>query len=234
MICATTNCSRMTKKIVLLVLIIGLSFSDAFFQNLIPSIPKLPTNINPSKASEPLLAELEKLISATQNGVADPATFDQVQNLMIQISNTRPNEEDQRKMLPGTWELVYTTEKEINFFKTSWPFAKVSSITQRIDLYNQVQPIVENYIDFEGGGQFAVTGTVQVDDDTNNRESIGTEERKYDRVAFSFTTATAVLWGTSISLPPTGAGWFDTLFCNDQYRLSRDSRGDYSIFRRIS
>ncbi|KAG7353639.1 plastid lipid-associated PAP/fibrillin family protein [Nitzschia inconspicua] len=189
---ATTNCSLMTKKILVLVLIIGLSFSDAFFQNLIASIPKLPTNINPSKGSEPLLAELEKLISATQNGVADPANFDQVQNLMIQISNTRPKKEDQRKMLPGTWELVYTTEKEINFFKTSWPFAKVSSITQRIDLYNQVQPIVENYIDFEGGGQFAVTGTVQVDDDTNNRETIGTEERQYyDRVAFSFTTATA-------------------------------------------
>jgi hypothetical protein len=138
-------------------------------------------------------------------------------------------------MLPGLWELVYTTEKEINFFKTSWPFAKVSSITQRLDLYQPSPSKVENYIDFEGGGQFAVTGTIQIVDDNKPNGAVdGPEKVYYDRVAFSFTTATAVIWGKSISLPPTGAGWFDTMFCNDQYRLSRDSRGDYSVFRRIS
>jgi PAP_fibrillin len=184
---------------------------------------------------------LEQFIAATDQGVADPSTVEQVKDLMIRISDTRPPEEDQRKMLPGAWELVYTTEKEINFFKTSWPFAKVSSITQRLDLYQppsqqqRQQPVVENYIDFEGGGQFAVTGTVQIVDDNKPNGFVDDPKRVYyDRVAFSFTTATAVVWGKSISLPPTGAGWFDTMFCNSQYRLSRDSRGDYSVFRRIS
>jgi hypothetical protein len=134
---------------------------------------------------------------------------------------------------------VYTTEKEINFFKTSWPFAQVSSITQRLDLYEAPQqqspPMVENYIDFEGGGRFVVTGTVQRFDDNKSNGFLDDQERTYyDRVAFSFTTATAVVWGKSFSLPPIGTGWFDTMFCNDQYRLSRDSRGDYSVFRRIS
>jgi PAP_fibrillin len=218
-------------------LLLDLSVSKAFFQNLIPSMPKISTGNSPSSTATPLLNELEELITACQDGVADPATVDQVQDLMIRISETRPLDEDQRKNLPGQWELVYTTEKEINFFKTSWPFAKVSFISQRIDLYDENQPIVENFIDFEGGGQFAVTGTVQVDDDNKQQQQQQQQqdgERPYDRVAFSFTSATAVLWGKSISLPPTGAGWFDTMFCNDKYRLSRDSRGDYSVFRRMS
>lgn len=207
-------------------------------------MPKMPGIKSPAAAaSAPLLAKLEELIAASNDGVTDPATVDSVKDLMIRISETRPLTEDQRRALSGgTWELIYTTEKEINFFKTSWPFAKVSSITQRIgDLYNnnnnnnnqQELPIVENFIDFEGGGQFAVTGTVKVDDNNKNPEAVE-DEPEYDRVAFSLTIATAVVWGKSISLPPVGAGWFDTMFCNDQYRLSRDSRGDYSVFRRVS
>jgi hypothetical protein len=108
-------------------------------------------------------------------------------------------------------------------FRTSWPFATVSSITQKLDLYNS--KIVENYIDFVGGGQFAVTGTVTaIDNDDGD---------SYDRTAFEFTTATALLWGRPFTVPPVGAGWFDTMFCNDRYRLSRDSRGDWSVFRRV-
>jgi hypothetical protein len=203
-------------------------------------MPKLNTGNPSSSSSSPLLTELEQYIAAMDRGIADPSSVEQVEDLMIRISDTRPPEEDQRKKLPGIWELVYTTEKEINFFKTSWPFAKVSSITQRLDLYpppqqQQSPPMVENYIDFEGGGQFAVTGTVLIVDDNKPNGIIDDQQRKYyDRVAFSFTTATAVVWGKSVSLPPIGAGWFDTMFCNDQYRLSRDSRGDYSVFRRIS
>lgn len=98
----------------------------------------------------------------------------------------------------------------------------MSSITQTLDLYDAKN--VDNFIDFDGGGQFAVAGSVNAVDG----------EGGYDRVAFEFTAATALVWGRSISLPPAGAGWFDTMFCNDAYRLSRDSRGDWSVFRRLS
>lgn len=98
----------------------------------------------------------------------------------------------------------------------------MSSITQKLDLYNS--KTVENFIDFEGGGQFAVTGSVKAVDGDDG----------YDRAAFEFTTATALLWGRPFSVPPVGAGWFDTMFCNEEYRLSRDSRGDWSVFRRLS
>jgi hypothetical protein len=171
-----------------------------------------------------LFPDLEKLIVESNNGI-DDTNRQEIKDLMIRISESRNG--DQRNVVSGQWELVYTTEKEINFFKTSWPFATVSSITQTLDVRQSKQ--VQNYINFnDNTAQFAVTGTVQaVDNDDDD------DDGRYDRIAFEFTTATALVWGKSLSLPPTGAGWFDTMFCNDQYRLSRDSRGDWSVFRRI-
>jgi len=144
---------------------------------------------------------------------------EKIREMMIEISQSRNG--DQRQSLSGLWELVYTTEKEINFFKTSWPFAKVSVITQKLDLANA--QTVNNNIQFEGGGKFAVTGDTNIVD--------GDDE--YDRVAFEFTDAKAFVWGKEVQLPPVGIGWFDTMYCDGDIRLSRDSRGDWSVFRRI-
>jgi len=55
----------------------------------------------------------------------------------------------------------------------------------------------------------------------------------YDRIDFEFTSARIVAFGQSVTLPPVGAGWFETLYCDQDYRLSRDSRHDYSVFRRL-
>jgi hypothetical protein len=220
-----------TSSVILLFFSSVLSQAEAFFQKLIPAMPAVS-----SKSGDPvtlLLKDLQAMIATTSGGV-DSSNVEQVKELMVQISNTRQG--DQRQSLSGEWELIYTTEKEINFFKTSWPFAKVSSITQTLDLHDD--QIVQNYINFEGGARFAVTGSVQAVDD-NKDEKNGENSSIYgiaglDRVAFSFNSATALVWNKSISLPPTGTGWFDTMFCNKEYRLSCDSRGDFSIFRRIS
>ena len=70
-------------------------------------------------------------------------------------------------------------------------------------------------------------------DDNKNENNGNVEDEEFDRVAFEFTCATAIVWDKEINLPPIGAGWFDTMFCNDEYRLSNDSRQDWSVFRRI-
>lgn len=172
----------------------------------------------PAVKSNPLIADLQTLIDESQDGV-DKTREDEIKSLMVAISESRKG--DQREYLPGQWELVYTTEKEVTFFKTSWPFAKVSDITQDLDLYDA--GMVDNSINFEGGGQFAVTGTVMpVDGDS-----------EYDRVAFEFKSAVVSGWGKQLSLPPVGAGWFDTMYCDNEYRLSQDLRDDWSIFRRL-
>jgi hypothetical protein len=192
--------------------------AHGFFFAKKPSIPTLPKT-----TKNPLIPQLERLISESQNGV-DTSTNSQVKALMTQISaTTRQQEVDQRTKLPGQWELIYTTEREVNFFKTSWPFAKVESITQVLDLYDTQQ--ISNSIQFVGGGAFLVDGTVAAVD--NGGES------QYDRVAFTFTGATARLWNKDFSLPPVGSGWFDTMYVDDTYRLSQDLRGDWSVFRRM-
>mmetsp|Transcript_16197 Transcript_16197/g.44842 ORF Transcript_16197/g.44842 Transcript_16197/m.44842 type:complete len:204 (-) Transcript_16197:288-899(-) len=185
------------------------SFSSAFFlKDIVQSKPN----------SNKLLVELEDLIESSQSGI-DESYQDNVKEMMIEISKSRKG--DQRESLPGQWELIYTTEKEVNFFKTSWPFATVSGITQKLDL-DDVK-FVNNVIRFEGAAEFAVTGsTKKVDGDD-----------EYDRVAFEFTSARALVWGREIPLPPLGVGWFDTMYCDGNFRLSRDSRGDWSVFRRI-
>jgi hypothetical protein len=170
--------------------------------------------------TNPLLPDLVNLIEESSRNGVDASTDEAVKSLMVRISESRRG--DQRQMLTGQWEQLYTTEKEVNFFKTSWPFAKVSIISQDLDLY-EAQSTLKNSINFEGGGAFDVTGSVTpVDCDS-----------EYDRVAFEFKAAVVKGWGKSLALPPTGAGWFDTMFCDKQYRLSQDSRGDWSVFRRL-
>lgn len=166
-----------------------------------------------------LIDDLEKLIQKAETTLPSPEMDEDVKSLMTDISESRMG--DQRRALPGRWELIFTTEKEVNFFKTSWPFAKVRSITQDIDPYTSCT--IKNLIRFEGGGEFAVRGIVAPADSSG----------AYDRVEFKFQGAVIRGWGREVKVPPVGAGWFDTMFCDDNLRLSRDSRGDWSVFRKI-
>jgi len=168
--------------------------------------------------TNPLLKDLESLIQESGNGPSQDMKA-KIKSLMTDISESRQG--DQRKSLSGQWELIFTTEKEVNFFKTSWPFAKVSAITQEIDPYGSCT--VDNLISFEGGGEFAVTGTV----------SPTKSDSEYDRVEFEFKSAVVRAWDRELALPPVGAGWFDTMYCDSTYRLSRDNRGDWSVFKRL-
>lgn len=174
-----------------------------------------------NKAASPkpteLLSELENLISTSNP--SDENVQSEIKELMVSISESRQG--DQRENLPGKWELIFTTEKEVNFFKQSWPFATVSEITQDFDLFDS--EILNNSINFETGGCFAVKGKPKaVDGDS-----------EYDRVAFEFKSATIRAFGLTFQVPPIGAGWFDTMYCDETYRLSRDVRGDWSVFRRL-
>ena len=114
----------------------------------------------------------------------------------------------------GRWRLVYTTEKETLFFARSGLFgSKCSGIYQCIDTEAKS---INNLIEFEGGKSFSVLGQIEQSKDASCR------------VNFRFTKA-AIRLPFEISVPPVGAGWFDNVYMNDKYRLSRDSRGDYLV-----
>jgi hypothetical protein len=76
--------------------------TDAFF------VFQKPALVN---SNSRLLPDLENLIKASNFGV-DASNQQEVKDLMVAISDSRMG--DQRASLPGKWELIYTTEKEIN------------------------------------------------------------------------------------------------------------------------
>jgi hypothetical protein len=52
------------------------------------------------------------------------------------------------------------------------------------------------------------------------------------RTAFKFTSCEAGYRGFKIPLPPVGAGAFDTIFLDQELRISKDTRGDVLICSR--
>ena len=113
--------------------------------------------------------------------------------------------------LQKRWKLIYTTEKEINFFLD----AGLSN-----EIYQTIHGSrLENSIPFvKGGGSFTVTGSLSVPDPQGVRTN------------FVFETAVLDLgsWGC-YTLPPVGKGWFDTVYLDDEYRIDRNSRNDILI-----
>ena len=127
-------------------------------------------------------------------------------------------DKDQSKV-NGNWELLWTTEKETLFFIQYGLFGSaVSGIVQSIDFKNGD---LNNLIAFKNGGEFSVRGKINVD------------ETEGKRVNFKFTSASIqVPPFPKLSIPPVGKGWFDNVYVNDKYRLSKDIRGDYLVSAR--
>ena len=49
---------------------------------------------------------------------------------------------------------------------------------------------------------------------------------------FKFTSARLVNGGFRLTLPPVGAGWFESVFVDSGLRCVRDSRGDLLVVER--
>ena len=122
------------------------------------------------------------------------------------------------KQLEKTWSLLWTTEKEINFFiEQGWS----TNITQEI-----VKDALINTIPFvNDNGSFGVRGRIFRSPDD---PSIRTQ--------FVFETAT-LDWNwlpfSPVSFPPVGQGWFDTVYLDEDFRVDRNSRNDILVCRSI-
>ncbi len=125
---------------------------------------------------------------------------------MSPIPNAASSDKLQRQ-----FRVLYTTEKEINFFLDN---GFSDSIFQTID----GDGTLSNSIPFVRGGSFNVTGRVTADDSNPVRTN------------FEFETAVLDVgrWGT-YTLPPVGKGWFDTVYLDDTQRIDTNSRNDILI-----
>lgn len=126
-------------------------------------------------------------------------------------------------LLQRKWKMVWTTEKEINFFvNVGWS----NDITQLIADNGR---LLENKIVFCNipGGYLGVTGKLSVDEDN---VAVAAPDSSRRRTQFVFTSATLDLgrWG-SFPIPPVGKGWFDTLYLDDDLRIDINSRNDILI-----
>lgn len=122
-------------------------------------------------------------------------------------------------LLQKEWSLIWTTEKEINFFLD---FGLANQVTQTIRGTN-----LSNRIAFtRGGGGLSVTGILSVAP-TSDDETTPTGVR----TNFVFDTATLDLGWVSWKLPPVGEGWFDTIYLDETLRVDINSRDDILICR---
>ena len=107
----------------------------------------------------------------------------------------------------------WTTEKEINLF-VDW---NLSNYVYQTISGNEIK----NGIEFKNGGGLFVSGSLSVPED---------EMYEGKRTNFEFTTATLDLakWG-AFTIPPVGAGWFETIYLDDELRVDINSRNDILI-----
>jgi PAP_fibrillin len=129
--------------------------------------------------------------------------------------------QDYYEKVSGKWELLWTTEKETLFFIKQGLFGKpVTKVYQTIDTKRAT---LNNLIEFDGGREFSVLG------------AISSDPKNKKRVNFKFSSASLKIPPIpTISIPPVGQGWFENIYYNDKYRLSKDVRGDFLVTKRVA
>ncbi|CAL1128059.1 unnamed protein product [Cladocopium goreaui] len=164
--------------------------------------------------------ELLSLADETKRGTT--ASSDQkrrMSQLADELTSAAPV--STKSMLTGTWNLAYTTEKEV-----------LSLIGDPgVDVYQKVdveQGTLGNSIAFTDGKRFDVAGKI----DTKARSGANDEAPYGLRSDFAFTGASLKVPPLQLPLPPFGAGWFVSTYLDENLRVNRDSRGDLAIYVR--
>ncbi|CAJ1409377.1 unnamed protein product, partial [Effrenium voratum] len=184
----------------------------------LPLVVPLPAAAAQPQAKRQLLA----LADTTARGTAASAEQKrQMSQLADDLAASAPAAT--KSMMSGTWNLVYTTEKEV----LSLIGDPDISVYQKLDADAGT---LGNSIVYSDGRRFDVAGRVEV----AGQRSAGDEKAPPGlRSDFSFTGATLQLApGVALPLPPFGAGWFVSTYLDDTLRVNRDSRGDLAIYVR--
>lgn len=167
------------------------------------------------------LKELISLIETSDKGLDRRNQKEVISRMEVIVDKSRNSKESKvdRKKLGGTWDLLYTTEKETLFFYKNGLFgAKCTGICQSIDFNNN---LINNLIEFDKGREFSVLGNIDM------------EESKPSRTNFKFASASLKFSDKfRFNVPPVGEGWFDTLYIDSIYRISYDVRGDWLLSKR--
>jgi len=138
----------------------------------------------------------------------------EIESIMKELESLSPMKGTaESSKLQKKWKMEWTTEKEINLF-VDW---NLSNYVYQTISGNEIK----NGIEFKNGGGLFVSGSLSVPED---------EMYEGKRTNFEFTTATLDLakWG-AFTIPPVGAGWFETIYLDDELRVDINSRNDILI-----
>ncbi|KAG2425817.1 hypothetical protein HXX76_013442 [Chlamydomonas incerta] len=162
---------------------------------------------------------LLSLVGNTSRGVStSPSDLKAIQEAVAELKAAGAGATTTGPQQSGTWELLWTSEKETLFILERAPLfgTKAGDVYQVIDIGGGY---LQNVITFPPEGSFIVDSSLAAEGP--------------QRVAFSFNAATLKLpGGRKLGLPPFGKGWFDNLYLDEDLRVSYDSRGDTLITRR--
>ena len=166
--------------------------------------------------------ELLALCRATTSGVMDDRDrFDELLALLEAANPTpRPAESP---LFSGGWDLLWTTESELNFAMEQGLFAAgpCTGVSQTIDM---AAGDLENTVLFDNDSKLFVGSSIAPSPD----DAAG---RRFD---FKFSSCYLQWRGTKVPLPPVGEGWGDILYLDDTLRVQRDIRGDLLIATRAA
>lgn len=166
-----------------------------------------------SQEAQSLTAQLRAVIQPTRRGVqTSPDELRRIQSIIAGLEQ-QPSSGN----LSAVWELLWTTEKETLFIlkNSQWLGGKAGEVYQIIDAE---EGYLQNVITFPPGSAFRVDSRI--------------EQEGAQRVNFQFTAAALQLPSRSLQLPPFGKGWFDTVYMDEDIRVSKDSRGDTLVCAR--
>lgn len=217
--------------------------SSSFNLNFLETLFSPLNNINKSQQQQQQqLQEIQSLkqqlytICQTNYGKNTPSIRQDIESLITQLQPYNNNTPTTFKLLQSKWIVLWTSEKEINFFIEKG--ICTTQITQTLYYSNKededddgnTNMMLQNWIPFSSSSGFGVTGTI-----IQPAASIASDNNKNNilRTEFNFTSAKLDIgkWGT-YNFPPIGSGWFDTVYLDEELRIDLNSRNDILICRR--
>ena len=197
------------------------SFNLNFLETLFS--PSTSTSNNNKKSQIQSLKQQLYTTCQSTYGKSTPTIRYDIESIITQLQPLNPTPSTaQSPLLQRKWIVLWTSEKEINFFLEK-------GISTQIEQTLIDGEVLENWIPFVKGGGFGVTGSIRPA--TVNNENIGSNSNNM-RTEFKFSKATLDIgkWGT-YNFPPIGSGWFDTVYLDEELRIDLNSRNDILICR---
>lgn len=116
--------------------------------------------------------------------------------------------------LSALWILEWTTEREIIFLMEKGLLGLPSGpVQQAIDVDAKT---LSNIMLFGQDSKFEVYSSI-------------TPEDAGPRVNFEFEACKLKYRGFTVPLPPVGKGWFESVYLDEDFQVTRDVRGDVTV-----